>query len=104
MAMNFNRPQTQTPPLQAPVAKEPEIQPYDILQDQKETQNKLAHSPEVEALTAEIDVYNLDTLVTFGSHSADEVAKASDVVLRSMEMSQLGQTGDLLNALNKIMG
>lgn len=103
MAMTFNRP-VQTPPLQAPVApKEPEIQPYDIIADQKETQAKLAHSPEVESLTADIDVYDLNTIVTFGSHSADEIAKASDVILRSMEMTQLEGSSDMLKALGKIM-
>ena len=103
MAMTFNRPAAQTPPLQTPVSKEPEIQPYDILQDQKDTQSALAHSPEVEALTADIDVYNLDTIITFGSHAADEVSKVSDVVLRSMSMSKDDDAAALLNSLAKIM-
>ena len=104
MAMSFNRPAAQTPPMQVPAAPaEPEIQPYDIIADQKETQQQLAHSPEVEALTADIDVYNLDTIITFGAHAADEVSKVSDVVLRSMNANKDDDAAAMLNALAKIM-
>ena len=91
MAMNFNRPAGA--PTTAVAAKPEtalmEVQPYDIIADQQATQKQLAHSPEIESLTASIDVNDLNTIVTFGSHSAEEISKASDVVLRSMNMIQL---------------
>ena len=105
MAMNFNRPAGA--PTTAVAAKPEtalmEVQPYDIIADQQATQKQLAHSPEIESLTASIDVNDLNTIVTFGSHSAEEISKASDVVLRSMNMSQLDESSKMLNSLAKIM-
>ena len=105
MAMNFNRPAGA--PTTAVAAKPEtalmEVQPYDIIADQQATQKQLAHSPEIESLTAGIDVNDLNTIVTFGSHSAEEISKASDVVLRSMNMSQLDESSEMLTSLSKIM-
>ena len=105
MAMNFNRPAGA--PTTAVAAKPEtalmEVQPYDIIADQQATQKQLAHSPEIESLTASIDVNDLNTIVTFGNHSAEEISKASDVVLRSMNMSQLDESSKMLNSLAKIM-
>ena len=105
MAMNFNRPAGA--PTTAVAAKPEtalmEVQPYDIIADQQATQKQLAHSPEIESLTAGVDVNDLNTIVTFGSHSAEEISKASDVVLRSMNMSQLDESSKMLNSLAKIM-
>ena len=105
MAMNFNRPAGA--PTTAVAAKPEtalmEVQPYDIIADQQATQKQLAHSPEIESLTAAIDVNDLNTIVTFGNHSAEEISKASDVVLRSMNMSQLDESSKMLNSLAKIM-
>lgn len=103
MAMNFNRPAGA--PTTAVAAKPEtalmEVQPYDIIADQQATQKQLAHSPEIESLTAAIDVNDLNTIVTFGNHSAEEISKASDVVLRSMNMSQLDESSKMLNSLAK---
>lgn len=104
MAMNFNRPTPQ--PVQEPATQDPvieEVQSYDIIADRDATSKALAHSPEVEALTATIDVNNLDTIITFGAQSAEEISKASDVVLRSMSLSQVDDSSRMLNALAKIM-
>ena len=64
---------------------------------------QLAHSPEIEALTATIDINDLNSIVTFGNHSAEEISKASDVVLRSMNLSQLDESSQMLQTLAKIM-
>ena len=102
MALNFNRPASPAAP--APATTEiTEVKPYDIVADQQATKQALAHSPEVEELTAGIDVYNLETIVSFGAHSAEEISRASDVVLRSMNMSQLDESSKMLQALAKIM-
>ena len=106
MAMTFNRPtqQTQTatsfPNQSMDII---EVQPYDIVADRDQTSKALAHSPEVEALTAAIDVNDLDTIVSFGAESAEEISKASDLVLRSMNMAQLDETSKMLTTLAKIM-
>lgn len=104
MALNFSRP-TPTQTAAAPNSDTAlmEVQQFDIIADQQETVRQLAHSPEIDALTSTIDVNDLDTIVTFGSHSAEEISKASDVVLRSMNLSQLDQSSQMLQALAKIM-
>lgn len=106
MALKFNRPvDTQTPATVVPAQNTAiaEVQPYDIMADRQEVVAKLAGSDEIEAITATIDVSDLNTIVSFGSHSAEEISKASDVVLRSMNLSQLDESSRMLTALAKIM-
>ena len=45
----------------------------------------------------------MDTIVSFGAKAAEEISKASDVVLNSMNMSQLNETSEMLKSLAKIM-
>ena len=108
MAMTFNKPaqagqQAAAAPAPAQTMEIVEVKPYDIVADREATSQALAHSPEVEALTAAIDVNDLNTIVSFGAQSAEEISKASDVVLRSMNMAQIDETSQMLNTLAKIM-
>ena len=108
MAMNFNRPAptaAATAPAAAPVSDVDslEVKSYDIMADKAATQSRLAHSPEVEALTATIDVNDMNSIISFGNDSATEISKASDIVLRSMNMAQLDETSKMLVALGKVM-
>lgn len=54
-------------------------------------------------MSGTIEVYNLDTIVSFGSEVAEEISRASDVVLNNTNMSQLDDSSELLNTLTKIM-
>lgn len=54
-------------------------------------------------LVSTIEIDNMETIVTFGAHAAEEISKASDVVLNSMNMSQLDESSKMLNSLAKIM-
>ena len=80
-----------------------EVQPYDIMADRQEMVASLAGSDEIEALTSTLDIYDLNSIVTFGSQSAEEISKASDVVLRSMNLAQLDESSKMLQTLAKIM-
>lgn len=104
MALKFNRTLEEPAPAiggaHAPVL---EIKPYDILADRQEVVAQLAGSDEIEDLTAQIDVNDLTSIVTFGSQTAEEISRASDVVLRSMSLNQLDESSRMLNALAKIM-
>ena len=80
-----------------------EPQPFDIAADQRATLAKLAGSDEIDALTSQLDVYDMTSIVTFGSAAAEKISKASDDVLRSMSLSQLDDPGGLMAALAKIM-
>ena len=107
MAMNFGpRPQAQE---QAKASVETvqnemmDIKPFDVQADREAARNALAHSPEVEDLTAQIDVNDLTTIISFGKESAEKISQASDIVLRSMSLSQVNDTGKLLTTLGKVM-
>ena len=76
---------------------------YDIVEDRKQMNNELVGSDEVYALVSTIEVNNLETIVSFGAEAADEISKASDIVLNSMSMSQIDESSEMLNALSKIM-
>lgn len=76
---------------------------YDIVEDRKQMNVRLVNSPEVDAIVSTIEVYNLGSIATFGSEVAEEISKASDVVLNSMNMSQLDKSSQMLHTLAKIM-
>lgn len=83
-----------------------EIEPvrqYDILADRQELSERLVDSQEVDDIVSTIEVYNLATIVSFGAKAAEEISKASDVVLENMNMSQLDDPSEMLGTLAKIM-
>lgn len=104
MGIDFSK--TQVPPqTSAPEVKnEVEVvEQYDIVADRQQMNAQLVNSPEVDALVSTIEINNLDTIVSFGGEAAEEIAKASDIVLNSMNMSQLDESSEMLNTLAKIM-
>lgn len=93
-----------------PPAGEPEdkneimvVEKYDIVADRQQMNAQLVNSAEVDVLVSQIEVNNLETIVSFGATAAEEISKASDVVLNGIQMNQLDDTGVLLNNLAKIM-
>lgn len=111
MGLDFSKSSTtaaDTAPSQAALpATKDEIQvveQYDIVADRQQMNADLVDSQEVDRIVSTIEVNNLETIVTFGAEVAEEISKASDVVLRSMNMSQLDDTSEMLKTLAKIMG
>lgn len=106
MALNFKPfssnneiiPTTATAPQQE-VAQET----FSISEVKQELTTQIVNSDKIDKLTSQIDVSNPNSLVTFGSKVAEEVAKASDQVLNSMSMDQVNDSGQLLNHLTNIM-
>ena len=88
---------------QPEVKNEMVVQEYDIVADRNQMNAELTNSPEVDAIVSTIDVGNMESVVTFGAHAAEEISKASDVVLNSMSMAQLDESSQMLAALAKIM-
>jgi len=87
----------------APSVTEPETyKPFDITAD-REQMNQLVGSQEVDQLASEIEVYNLESIVSFGAEAAEEVSNCSDIILNSVDLSQLDNSSALLNSLSKIM-
>ena len=109
MGLDFSRTQTAqaatTLNVGAPATKN-EIEPveqYDIVADREQMSRDLVNSEEVDALCSQLEVNNLDTIVSFGAEVAEEISKASDVVLNSMTLSQLDDSSAMLKTLANIM-
>ena len=79
------------------------MEQYDIVADREEMNARLVDSPEVDEIVSTIQVYDLETIVSFGAEAAEAVSRASDVVLNSMSMSQIDDSSGMLNTLAKIM-
>ena len=105
MGLNFSGAPSSAAPPQLVLAgqEQEEYQSYDIQADRDQMSLALTNSPEVDALASQIEVYHLETIVSFGSGAAEEIAKCSDVILNSMNMSQLDDSSTMLTTLAKIM-
>lgn len=107
MALDFSRPApqpVQQEQFQAPQNTEMEnYQQYDIVADREQMQQTMVNSAEVDTIASKIEVYNLETIVSFGAEVAEEISKCSDVVLNSINMSQLDESSEMLTTLAKIM-
>lgn len=79
------------------------VESYNIQADRERMTQELVNSQEVDALVSNINVYEGDTIVTFGADVAEEISRCSDVILNSMNMSQINESGEMLALLAKIM-
>ncbi|MBQ8824960.1 MAG: toxic anion resistance protein [Ruminococcus sp.] len=103
MGLNFNKPVV-TQQAQPVITTEiEEVKQYDIVADRQQMNAELVNSAEVDAIVSTIELDNLETIVSFGSTVEEEISKASDVVLNSMDMSQIDDSSEMLNTLAKIM-
>lgn len=104
MGLNFGNSQDRQQEVVNVTANEiEEVKQYDIVADRQQLNAELVNSAEVDAIVSTIEVNNLETIVSFGAEAAEEISKASDVVLNSMNMSQLDDSSEMLNTLAKIM-
>lgn len=110
MGLNLNKPDENQPRQNVinvtPVSSNTDMEPvrgYDIVADRQQMNAELVNSEEVDKLVSTIAVNDLETIVSFGSKVADEISKASDVVLNSVSLSQLDESSVMLNTLAKIM-
>ena len=78
-------------------------QTFDIAIESEKLRNDLVDSAEVDALVSKIELNNLDSIVTFGGEVATEISKSSDLVLNSMNISQIEETSKMLGVLSNIM-
>ena len=104
MGLDFGKPEAMTGAVVVPEKNEiEEVKQYDIVADRQQLNTTLTNSKEVDDIVSTIEVYNLDTIVSFGSEVAEEISRASDVVLNNTNMSQLDDSSELLNTLTKII-
>lgn len=105
MGLDFGK-KNEHPPAAQPPAEPMEVEviaPYDIVQERENLSLRYKNSAEIDALTGKIEVFNLESIVSFGDSAVTEISKASDYVLNSMSLSQLDKSSALLGTLAKIM-
>ena len=106
MGLDFSKAKasvTDTPGTATENAEVAENKSYDIIAESVKLKNELANSAEVDALVSKIELDNLDSIVTFGGEVATEISKSSDLVLNSMNISQIEETSKMLGVLTNIM-
>ena len=79
------------------------LRPYDVIADRDATVAALKDSPEIDALTSRINVYDMNSILTFGAGAAEDIARASDAVLRGMSAPGQDDSGPLMTALAGLM-
>ncbi len=99
MALNINRASSGT----TAEAADTNEKEYDIVADREAVKEQLAKTSEVDDLTSLIEVDNLESIVTFGAETAENISKASDAVLKGMSLAQLDESSTMLKTLTKIM-
>lgn len=79
------------------------IESFDLSSQRTITEQQLLNSPEIEAITNTIVIDDINTIVTFGGEVAENISRASDVVLNNMSMSKIDESSEMLKILGKIM-
>lgn len=103
MGLDFSKSAEQQPVMTDTDNETEAVEQYDIVADREKMNAELVNSEEVDALVSTIEVNNMETIVSFGSEVAEEISRASDVVLNNMNMAQLDESSQMLNVLAKIM-
>ncbi|RKD25282.1 Uncharacterized conserved protein YaaN involved in tellurite resistance [Caminicella sporogenes DSM 14501] len=68
-----------------------------------EIATKVQNSPEVIAISKQIDINNAESIMNFGQQTAQEISKFADEILHAIETSSVEDSGALITQLNKIM-
>ena len=50
------------------------VQEYDIAADREKMNQQLVNSAEVDALASQFEVYNMESIVSFGASAAEEIS------------------------------
>lgn len=104
MAIQFNKSTAQPESNQQLLETgQTEIMPFNIVDERNKLSTELEHSQEVDDIVSTICIDDPTTIVEFGGEVATEISKCSDVILNSMNMNQINDSGELLVTLGKIM-
>ena len=80
-----------------------EVVKYDIVEERKKISEELYNSEEVNEIISSINLNDFNQLVNFGAKAADEISKASDIVLSNTNLSQVYKTSNVIKTLNNIL-
>ncbi|MDR0904260.1 MAG: toxic anion resistance protein [Ruminococcus sp.] len=78
-------------------------QDFSMVKTAEEIKADLVRTEQVNKLVSQININDVNSIVTFGSDVATEISKASDQVLNSMNIKQINDSGTLLQNLAEIM-
>lgn len=76
---------------------------FSMTEVQQNIKNDLVKNEAVQKLVDTININDVNSIVKFGNDAADEISKASDQVLNSMNMKQINDSGEMLTALAAVM-
>ncbi|MDR0942928.1 MAG: toxic anion resistance protein [Ruminococcus sp.] len=76
---------------------------FSMVKTAEEIKADLIRTEQVNKLVSQINVNDVNSIVTFGTEVATEISKASDQVLNSMNLRQINDSGTLLQNLSEIM-
>lgn len=91
--------QTQTQDVSLDLQK----QVTDTMSDTNSYRERLKQLPEVQNLTNEINIQDMNTIAAFGTKPSEELSKISDELLNSMKNVHADEASQMLNQLTKIM-
>lgn len=103
MGLDFSKGGSETQEIVTEANQVEVVESYNIQTDREQMVKQLVNSAEVDALVSTICVSDPETIVSFGGEAAEEISKCSDVILNSMNMSQINDSGEMLVMLGKIM-
>lgn len=64
---------------------------------------QLENSPEIISISNQIDIKDPNTILKFGHETTAEISRFSDQILKTMQMTKVEDSGQLIIQLNKIM-
>lgn len=111
MGLKFTPTSEQEVQVQTAVAEEVQATPvietapdnFSMTEVQQNIKNELVKNEAVQKLVDTININDVNSIVKFGNDAADEISKASDQVLNSMNMKQINDSGEMLVALAAVM-
>ena len=75
----------------------------DIIQETDLYKQNLRQLKEVQDLTNEIEVQNVNSIIQFGQRASENISKISDELLNSMKEVKAEEASEMLVSLTKIM-
>ncbi|MGL5347569.1 MAG: toxic anion resistance protein [Peptostreptococcaceae bacterium] len=75
----------------------------EIIEQSDLYKQNLRQLPEVQSLTNEIEVQNINSIIQFGQKASENISKISDELLASIKSVKAEEAGEMLVSLTKIM-
>ncbi len=79
------------------------IPEFNVEEKKNEIMTKVKESPEVRSIVRQVNISDVNSIMSFGKNTAEAIAQFSDSILKSMQTTKVEDSGELLQQLNKIM-